>query len=250
MFREEISPRKTPFFQFTPLKDLPYFIHGTSSRKTDASLGLNDDRLSEEVARTYVDGLGVATDYAVALIRQVHSSDCRDLTAHSANPEIAQDADGLIFSRSGLIGMIRTADCLPIIAVDADARIIGLFHAGWRGTRDRIVEKGLQRMRQVGAIPSRIVCAIGPSIRVCCYEVGDEVRRGFAEAGHELEPLIQGGRLDLVEANVRQMARSGVSTVYDSGLCTVCRGELFYSYRRDRTNRRMWTFAGFMPDPG
>jgi polyphenol oxidase len=250
VFREEVSPRKTPFFQFTPLKNIPYFIHGTSTRKTDAALGLNDSSLSEETARAYLEGMGVGADVAVGLIRQVHSSVCRDLAAHSSNPAIPEEADGLIVNRSGVIGMIRTADCLPIIAIDAAARVVALFHAGWRGTRDRIVERGLRQMLQAGADPVRVVCAIGPSIRVCCYEVGEEVRRGFAEAGHELEPLIQGSRLDLVEANVRQMERSGVSTVYDSGLCTVCRSDLFYSYRRDKTERRMWTFAGFLPADG
>ena len=88
--------------------------------------------------------------------------------------------DGLITNAPGLLLAIKTADCVPVLVVDIKRRVVAAFHAGWRGTVARIVEKGVGEMRhQFGSLPRDLRAAIGPCIRRCCYRVGHEVRAEF-----------------------------------------------------------------------
>jgi hypothetical protein len=181
--------------------------------------------------------------------------------------------DGLITCMPGVLLAIQTADCLPVILVDTRQRAVGVFHAGWRGTVKRIVEKGVGEMRRYfGTLPKNIVAAIGPGIHACCYEVGPEVRQQFESQfayaddlfrevkesdpvrekypllfltarapGHgELPPKIF---LDLIEANRRQLISAGVlrKNISASTLCTSCHPELLFSYRAEKgiTGRMM-----------
>jgi YfiH family protein len=124
--------------------------------------------------------------------------------------------------------------------------IFAVFHAGWRGTANRIVEKGVSKLLEVsGAKAEEVLIAFGPCIRKCCYEVGEEVKRAFAAARQEVSRIFSGPFLDLVEANRRQLFRLEVTRILDSNLCTACRTDVFYSYRRERTPSRIWTIAGF-----
>src|SRR5580700_3179209 len=69
---------------------------------------------------------------------------------------------------------------MPGILLDTKQRAVGVFHAGWRGTVKRIVEKGVGEMRRwFGTLPKNIKAAIGPGIHACCYDVGPEVRQQF-----------------------------------------------------------------------
>ena len=166
-----------------------------------------------------------------------------------------------------------TADCLPVILVDAKRRAVGVFHAGWRGTVGRIVEKGVGEMRRwFDTQPRDLRAAIGPGIHGCCYEVGPEVRDKFeskfayaAELFHETKesdpvrekyPLLfltarAPGHsdlpkkifLDLVEANRRQLVEVGVPPKHISAspFCTACRTDLLFSHRAEKgvTGRMM-----------
>lgn len=181
--------------------------------------------------------------------------------------------DGLITSTPGLVLGIQTADCLPIILVDAKLRVVGVFHAGWRGTLKRIVEKGVGEMRRLfGSRARDLKAAIGPGIRGCCYEVGQEVRDHFesqfayaAKLFREVEEfnevrekypmLFLTARapghselpkkiyLDLVEANRRQLLAVGVpaKSIEATPLCANCRPDLLFSYRAEKgkTGRMM-----------
>ncbi len=168
---------------------------------------------------------------------------------------------------------IQTADCLPIILVDSKRHAVGVFHAGWRGTLKRIVEKGVGEMRRrFGTRPRDLKAAIGPSIHGCCYQVGKEVREQFdsqfayaAKLFRELEEfdpvrekypmLFLTARppghselpkkifLDLVEANRRQLLAVGVParSIEASPQCTSCNTDLLFSYRAEKgqTGRMM-----------
>jgi hypothetical protein len=181
--------------------------------------------------------------------------------------------DGLITATPGLLLAIQTADCLPVILVDTRHRAVGVFHAGWRGTVKRIVEKGVGEMfRHFGTRPRDLKAAIGPGIQGCCYEVGEEVRTKFesqfaygaslfreikeSDPVREKYPLLfltarAPGHselptkifLDLVEANRRQLTAAGVSkkNIVAIPLCTNCHPESLFSYRagRGKTGRMM-----------
>jgi hypothetical protein len=203
-------------------------------------------------------------------LRQVHSDIIRFVDSAA---EAQHAGDGLITATPGLLLAIQTADCLPIILIDPKQRAVGVFHAGWRGTLKRIVEKGVGEMRRYfGSRARDLKAAIGPGIHSCCYEVGQEVRDQFAsqfayaaKLFREIEDtnpvrekypmLFLTARapghsdlpkrilLDLVEANRQQLLAVGLPAkgIAASPLCTYCRTDLLFSYRAEkgRTGRMM-----------
>jgi YfiH family protein len=207
-------------------------------------------------------------------LRQLHS----DIIHYVPKiPEAPTAGDGLITDTPGIYLGILTADCLPVILVDPRRHAIGIFHAGWRGTLKRIVEKGLGEMhRQFGSRPADLKAAIGSGIRGCCYTVGAEVRDAFEsqfsyadelfretkerDEVHEKYPLLfltarAPGHselprkifLDLAKANRRQLMNAGVPArnISDLGLCTSCRTDLFFSHRAEKgVTGRMMAIAG------
>jgi YfiH family protein len=188
--------------------------------------------------------------------------------------------DGLVTNAPGILLGIQTADCLPVILVDTKRKAVGVFHAGWRGTVKRIVEKGTGEMRRwFGTMPRDLRAAIGPGIHNCCYAVGPEVRDQFhsqfeyaAKLFHEVEEfdevrekypmLFLTARapghsvmpkkiyLDLAEANRRQLLAVGVpaKNISVSKLCTSCHPDQLFSYRADKAvTGRMMAVAGIHP---
>jgi YfiH family protein len=179
----------------------------------------------------------------------------------------------MMTNTSGLLLAIKTADCVPVLVVDVKRRVAGAFHAGWRGTVARIVEKGVGEMRrQFGSAPRDLRAVIGPCIRKCCYSVGPEVRADFesqfsyaselfeevfdSNAIHVKYPLLFLNQrapghgdlgpeihLDLVAANRSQLEDAGVPldhiTVIDG--CTACDTARFFSHRCElgKTGRMM-----------
>ena len=123
-----------------------------------------------------------------------------------------------------------------------------MVHAGWRGTRDRIIINGLKQFLKSTRVDSQeLIVALGPAIRQCCYEVGPEIRDQYEDQGHESTCLFTGNHFDLVQANINQIREFGISQIIDAGICTACRTDLFYSYRKEGETGRMWTVAGFFP---
>ena len=196
-------------------------------------------------------------------LRQIHS----DLIHHVDGPPEKQLAgDGLITSTPELLVAVQAADCLPVILVDGIRRAVGVFHAGWRGTVKRIVEKGVGEMRKhFGSAPHDMLAAIGPGIQSCCYQVGEEVRTEFesqfayaaslfrevkeSDPVREKYPLLfltarAPGHselpvkifLDLVEANRRQLIDAGLAAknIDASAPCTACNHEMLFSFREDK----------------
>ncbi len=268
---------------------IPWLIHGFSTRSAGFSrvyggdalnLGLTkqDSRSAVERNReAFFKQVGAVRDkklWPLVTLRQIHS----DLIhCVSELPKEALVGDGLITRMPGTLLAIQTADCLPVILVDPKQKAVGVFHAGWRGTVKRIVEKGVGEMRRYfGTLPRNIKAAIGPGIHACCYEVGSEVRQQFESQfayaedlfrevkesdpvrekypllflnarapGHgELPPKIF---LDLVEANRRQLISAGVlrKNISASELCTSCHPELLFSYRAEKgITGRMMGVAG------
>jgi len=260
------------------LAKIPWLIHGFSTRLGGFSrlyggkalnLGFtkNDSRAAVERNRAEFLRKLAAVDrgnaWPLVTLRQIHS----DLIhCVSAPPDEQLVGDGLITVIPGIVLAVQTADCLPIILVDTKRRAVGVFHAGWRGTLKRIVEKGLGEMRRYfGTLPRDARAAIGPGIHRCCYEVGPEVRTEFesqfefaAELFHEVKdsdpvrekyPLLfltarAPGHselpvrifLDLVEANRRQLLAAGVpgKNITAAAECTACNPDLLFSYRAEK----------------
>ena len=228
-----VLEQKGSYFVFPELESIPYFSHGIVGRQGGFPDLPTDCTDAGRIVR----------------IKQVHSD--RVVTADEAGDRVPE-ADGIILTRPGTCSVIKTADCVPILIVNPHLRHIVLVHAGWRGTRSRITEKAVEKyLAGAPGDPSarQLTVAFGPAIRRCCYEVGPEVRDAFAAAGFPVERLFDGRRLGLVEANRFQAEQLHLNHFLDSGVCTCCDSDRFYSYRRNGTERRILTFAGFIGDP-
>jgi hypothetical protein len=211
-----------------------------------------------------------ASFWPLITLRQVHSD---IIHCVESLPEGSLTGDGLITATPHLLLGIQTADCLAVILVDAKRSAVGVFHAGWRGTLKRIVEKGVGEMhRYFGSNARDLKAAIGPGIGGCCYEVGEEVRSKFesqfeygaslfrevkeSDPVREKYPLLfltarAPGHstlpkkifLDLVQANRQQLLAAGVpaKNIDFSAPCTNCRQDLLFSYRgeKGKTGRLM-----------
>ncbi len=268
------------------LSSLPWLVHGFSTRRGGVStcyggktlnLGLTPDDSASNVGRNreaFLTALGAGDAHEgvwpLLHLKQIHSA-----IVHRVDKVLPQPlaGDGLITETPGLVLAIKTADCVPVLIADKRRRVVGAFHAGWRGTVARVVEKGVGEMRrQFGSLPGDLHAAIGPCIRRFCYSVGVEVRAQFesqfayaeelfeevfdADALHVRYPLLFLNQrapghgdlgpeihLDLVESNRRQLQEAGVPdnniTVIEG--CTACDRARFFSHRAEfgKTGRMM-----------
>lgn len=271
------------------LSRLPWLLHGFSTRTggfsrlyggSSLNLGFTarDSKANVERNRTaFLRKLGAidkSKPWPLVTLRQIHSDLINFVSKPPAETLVG---DGLITDTPNLLLGMQTADCLPVILVDKKRKAVGVFHAGWRGTIKRIVEKGAGLMRlHFGTMPRDLEAAIGPGIHSCCYEVGEEVRDQFesqfeyaASLFHEIQesdpvrekyPLLfltarapghsvlpKNIFLDLVEANRRQLLAIGVpkKNISASPLCTSCNPKLLFSHRADKgVTGRMIGVAG------
>jgi polyphenol oxidase len=143
------------------------------------------------------------------------------------------DTDALITGVRRIPLAVFAADCLPVFLYDAQKQVIGLVHAGWRGTKENIVGKTIHAMmKQYGSSPDDIYAGFGPAIRSCCYEVGAEFADRFR---HGL--VHRDGRqyLDLVRINTEQLRRRDIkqANIFDCAICTSCLNDEYFSYRRE-----------------
>jgi YfiH family protein len=160
--------------------------------------------------------------------------------------ERPRNGDGLLLLERNVAGIIKTADCLPVILYSSSIPVVAIVHAGWKGTALGIAVKAARQMAAMGVNPESIGALIGPGIGPCCYNVQEDVARVFRAAGCS-DPVIQKREgslfLDLKAANVQMLQAEGVKEIYDVGLCTSCRGDLFYSARRDKGPGRQINFV-------
>lgn len=217
--------------------------------------------------------------WPIVTVRQIHSDLVHSVSGIQGKPLVG---DGLITSNPGILLGVLTADCLPIILADTKRHAVGVFHAGWRGTMKRIVEKGVGEMRKhFGSRPADLRAVIGPGVRGCCYQVGTEVRDAFesqfsyaselfrhtkeTDEIHEKYPLLfltsrapghselpQQIFLDLAAANRRQLLDAGVlkRNISEIALCTACRTDLLFSHRAEHgATGRMMAVAGIRKLP-
>ncbi len=187
----------------------------------------------------------------LVMVHQVHGTVVLAISLEE-KPVEKNDADGLITNHPAFAIGIKTADCLPVFLEDPVHRAIGMVHAGWRGLHAGIFKKVVQAMQaRYGTLARDLTAAIGPSIRGCCYEVGPEFQTYFPNhftAGRRRGEG-PGGMLDLTEAALSDLRETGISPdrLVDCKVCTACRNDLFYSYRKDKTTERMLSIMSLCP---
>jgi YfiH family protein len=296
------SSRRPPAAASKPLEilrapsfeGLPWLVHGFSTRPGGFStcyggqtlnLGVTAHDTKANVARNrakLLAALGATTgdgdNWPLCQVKQIHSAIVHQVNEPSNHP---LTGDGLITNAPALLLAIKTADCVPVLVADTKRRVVAAFHAGWRGTVARIVEKGIGEMRrQFGSLPRDLRAAIGPCIRRCCYSVGSEVRAEFesqfsyagalfeevfdSNAIHVRYPLLFLNQrapghgdlgpeihLDLVAANQRQLEDAGLRAQHISVVdgCTACDTSRFFSHREEfGKTGRMMAVIGIRPE--
>jgi len=180
---------------------------------------------------------------------QVHGADVRVVqTLEDAKPAENQlgetiYCDVIVSDVKGVLAGVKTADCVPILIGDPVTGAFAAVHAGWRGTLATAVIVGVERLvKEYDAKPENLRVAIGASAGPCCYEVGSEVIDAFASKFVDGEKLFTPTRpghalVDLLTANREQLISVGVNPgrIHVAPICTMCRTDLFFSYRKEKS---------------
>ena len=218
--------------------------HGFFTRKGGASSGIfaglncgtgsSDLAVAVAINRTRVAGAMGVTDAGLMSVTQVHSADVLTLTGPLApRPK----ADAMVTATPGLVLTVLTADCQPVLFADAGAGVIGAAHAGWRGTRDGVLEATFTAMEALGARRQSIHAVIGPTISQAVYEVGPEFYESFTDDDTRARRFFVPGNagrflFDLPGYGLWRLRAAGVGLAEWTHHCTYRDPVRFYSYRR------------------
>jgi polyphenol oxidase len=263
------SAKGVGVLQVPSFSKFPWLVHGFSTSLGGVSLLHRDKVLNlgftawdshanvEKNRRLFQSAIN-AEEFTLVLLKQFHSDVISDFSSEPSHP---CSADASITKAGNLLLGIQTADCVPVLLVDLANRSVAAVHAGWRGTLSRIAEKTVGRMEmQFGTRSGDLLAAIGPAIGGCCYEVGTEVAAAFLSqfaqspewfdelrTGDEPNPLQwlnqfppghqpppKTVHLDLHKANRAQLLNAGIreENIFVSDLCTACRPDILFSYRK------------------
>jgi polyphenol oxidase len=237
------------------LSAIPGVVHAFSTRRAernDFTLGpATSANPMIQINRTRFGAAIGAAGWPVLKLKQVHSGIVREMQDTMAAGD-ALEGDAAVTAVRGALLSVQTADCVPILIADLDGRCVGAVHAGWRGTAARIAEKTVEALRQHFKVqPKTLAAAIGPHIGVCCCEVGEEVVDAIDDAAaFERRPEWAKPHLNLAVANFNQLVACGLSParIDVTALCTKCRADLFFSYRREGRNfGRLLSVIGMQP---
>jgi YfiH family protein len=258
---------------------------GWTQQDDPANVARNRSRFLGEVAGGAAARLVTLRQIHSGLIRAVEAAD-RELEAPDGRALLR--GDGIMTQVPGVMLAVQVADCVPVLVADVRRRAVAAFHAGWRGTLKRIVERGIGTMRlRYGSRPEELVAAVGPSVGACCYAVGEEVRHEFesqfayaeqlfrevydSDPVREKYPLLfltarapghsnigPQIHLDLWEANRRQLLDAGLKAgrITVIGECTACArvqggGLKYFSHRGESgfAGRSMGVVGIVQPNP-
>ena len=257
-----------PLLTYNSLSEIKTIRHAFSTRLggvskgefTSMNLSFGRGDSDENVTENYKRFCNAAGfDYnTLTASAQDHHTFVRYVTEENAGigiykPRDMQSVDALVTDKKGVTLVTYYADCTPLFFVDTKNNAIALAHAGWRGTVGRIGERVIETMREkCSTDPKDLICAIGPAISKCCYEVDSDCAENFLhlvdlDTDSFVFPKNDGKfMVDLLEANRQILAKAGVNpdNITVSDLCTKCNSELLWSHRA--TNGKRGTMAAFM----
>ena len=225
---------------------LPGVRHGFYGREGGVSqgdfAGLNVGlKYAKERDNALANRARIAADLGVTppmplVARQVHGTHCHVASTPFA-PDAPIEADALATDVPGLALGVTTADCVPVLFADPEARVIAAAHAGWKGALNGVLEATLAAMAGLGAAPIRVRTAIGPCIRAAGYEVGPEFETRYLDADPASAPRFAPGpsnrrRFDLSGYVQDRLRRAGIAWIDDLDEDTLGQPGRFFSYRR------------------
>ena len=255
------NPDKVPYLTYISLSEIYFINHAFSTRLGGVSTGEfdsmnlafnrgdNPDNVTENYKRL-CKSAGFEYENLVAS-SQDHNTFVRVVTSENKGvgiykPKDIQSVDALVTNETGITLVTYYADCTPLFFVDTNKKVIGLAHAGWRGTVGRIGQNVVQKMQeQYGTNPADVKAAIGPAISVCCYEVDFPCAENFLKLENVdsskfvFEKADGKYMVDLLEANRQILISAGVKSenITVSDVCTNCNSELLWSHRATKGKR-------------
>ncbi len=259
---------EVPFLTYNKLSGIPFIRHAFSTRLGGVSKGAftsmnlsfgrgdSDENVTENYKRICK---AAGFEYeSLTASAQVHETIVRRVTASDRGvgiykPRDMHSVDALITNDPRVTLVTYYADCTPVFFVDTVNHAVGLAHAGWRGTVGEISRKVVELMTQeFSTDPKDLICAIGPVISKCCYEVSADCAAEFSNLFGKESPVITLGNkdgkfmVDLALANKLILMQAGVKeeNIILSDLCTQCSSDLLWSHRA--TNGKRGTMAAFM----
>jgi YfiH family protein len=228
-------------------------VHGFFGRQGGVSAGiyasLNCGQGSKDDAQSVAQNrhlvvAALAQDCQLVSLAQIHSAIVHTLPAWQAGQDGSGrlEGDGMVSATPGLMLGILTADCAPVLFVDAQAKVIGAAHAGWKGALGQngygVLEAVLEAMQRLGALRDRVAAVIGPCISQANYEVGGEFRDRFLEFGVKNRRYFIASdqenryRFDLPAYVADRLIAAGTGSVETLGVCTYPPENGFFSFRR------------------
>jgi YfiH family protein len=235
------------------IEDLDLVYHGFSTKEggvsgaphTGLNLSLNagDDKDLVEINRCMFVKALEAGNPDVYTVRQMHGSRVIRIEDSENPPEEYRQAqaDAIITDQLGVAIGVLTADCVPVLLVDPEKRVIAAVHAGRKGSLMQVVSHVVSRMQKdFGSSPDDLLAAVGPCIETTCYQVGEEIAQEVSrhdfyqndalihENGAHFVDLRKMNHLDLLESGVKE------EHIYDVSMCTACHPRIFYSHRKNK----------------
>ena len=229
------------------LSEIPYLKTVLTTRKGGVSKGdyksnnlaihVGDDLKSVIINRQRLVGkLGLSYDDLV-FMNQVHGN---KVLIIDNNSQKIPECDAMITNEFNKALMVMVADCLPILFADVKNRVVGAAHAGWKGTYGRIASNVVEKMvSELGCDKKSIHVWLGPSIRSCCYNVGNDLAEKFNEEFKIDKVVIEKNDtmyLDLISCNKQILTESGIKeeNISVSDICVSCNVDKYYSYRAEK----------------
>ena len=243
---------KVPHGFSTRLGGVTRLPHAASMNFT-TSTGDSEENVAENY-RIFLSTLGLEFEGRVSS-HQIHSAKVRYVT-EADRGRAFEDCDGFVTDRQGVVLIVKTADCVPILLADAKAGVIGAVHAGWRGTVNEIAANAVEEMVRLGALRENIRVAIGACIHECCFEVQQDFYdavaaiqgKAFADTHiRKKDGKMQG---DLVSMNLAILEKAGIAKeqIDLSGECTCCAPETYHSHRATKGRRGTMAAAIGLPN--
>jgi polyphenol oxidase len=230
-----------------PALALPGIAHAFFTREGGVSTGiyrgLNTGMGSKDLREAVLENrsraarhLGTALD-RLATPFQVHSPDAikvEEVWGQGQGPK----ADAVVTNRPGVAVGVGAADCGPVLFADAEARVVGAAHSGWKGALTGVLESTIEAMVDLGAARENITAVLGPTISSDAYEVGPEFVTRFSETDARNSSFFSPSSrenhsmFDLPAYIVSRLEAAGIASASSLGLCTYSDEARFYSYRR------------------
>jgi YfiH family protein len=257
----DINWLKVP--QWEPYDDL---LHGFLGRRGGRSVGpfaeLNlSHRVGDEMETVRANicdakrAVGIH-DGRIVTMKQVHGDGIVEV--RDGRFKEAGEADGMVTRETDTYLGVLTADCVPILLVAPEKKLVAAVHAGWRGTLAGITEKLVRLFSErYGVSVAAIEAALGPAIGACCYEIRNDVRQPLvAKWGGLAEESVErrDGKsfLDLRRLNRAILEYAGIPAekIFQVGPCTSCARQDYFSYRSAGTETgRQLSFIGWLSEP-